>query len=210
MSVQKPAKHGRDHSPGGEDPIPVPAGIGPWAIISEGWAETNSGVTYPIGGWYYASDDVNGDYYTFTQRATTYPNNNGSEDYWTVKVEVRGFYLVDALFVWDSWTTAVGDASVDLDPDTQAWYPIGPGGGAGEQNNAWVVSQVVADTTDGQYGSYFHVTGLASIDTGTEFLPKVYQGSGTNGLVVNLYYLKIMRLMDYAPLASLVTGDLGP
>lgn len=24
MSVQKPAKHGRDHSPGGEDPIPLP------------------------------------------------------------------------------------------------------------------------------------------------------------------------------------------
>lgn len=27
MPVQKPAKHGRDHSPGGEDPIPYPRGI---------------------------------------------------------------------------------------------------------------------------------------------------------------------------------------
>lgn len=181
------------------------AGIGPWSIICDGWAETNTGVTYSIGGWYYGSDDVNGDFYTFTQRATTYPNNNGSEDYWTVQVEQRGIYLLDAQFTWESWGTNTGDAIVDLDPDTEAWYPFGFGLG---ENDAWVDSHVVADATDGQYGSYFRVTGLASLDTGTEFFPKVKQNSGGNGLVVNLNYFKIMRLMDYAALADLTTGDL--
>lgn len=197
--------HAWTHRPkaqGGTDPIAV-AAIGPWSIISDGYVGTNSGTTYSIGCQYYGTDDVSETYYSYTMRNATYPVY-GSTDYYTVTVNERGLYLLDAQLTIDSWSVTNCYAEFYLAPNDEAWAPFGF---QVNEDAAWIERHVTHDATNGQQDSYFRIGGIASIEGGTEFFPKFRQVSGTNNLLASFNYFKIMRLMDYADIGALRTAS---
>lgn len=180
-------------------------GVLKWAMITDGWAETNDGVLYPIGGQFYGTNDLTADYFTFTERNTTYPNNNGSEDYYTVQVETTGIYLIDMVGAWDWQQAGPGVAFFDPDPNAAAHAPFGFGG---NEEASWYDQHPVEDTESGLYGEVFRCGGIASLAANTDFLPKVKQASGTNGIVFAFNYLKVVLLQPYEPLSELLTDSL--
>lgn len=173
-----------------------------WSIISDGYVGTNSGTTYPIGSQYYGTNDVEENYYSYTQRNQTYPVF-GSTDYFTVEVNETGLYLLDAQLTIDSWSVTNCYAELDLNPNLEAWYPFGSGT---NENDAWIDRHITHDATNGQINSFFRVTGIASLQGGTEFFPSFRQVSGTNNLVASFNYFKIVRLQLYEDIADLRTG----
>jgi hypothetical protein len=192
----------RPKSQGGTDPIEIPSGIGPWAMLTDGFAECNDATTYPVGGQYYGTDDVVEDYYSFNLRNTTYPGS-GSTDYYTLYVSQKGLYLLDAMGAW-SWAAGnPGIGTFDLDPNLEAEAPFGFQTG---ENDGWIDEHVVEDTEFAAlnpYGAIQRVTGIASLRAGTEFFPKIRQESGTSTLVFAFNYFKIIRLVDYPALSEL-------
>jgi hypothetical protein len=74
VPVQKPAKHGRDHSPGGEDPIP--GGIGLWEIKV---FEDDQLVVAGDGAWYWpVPDDLDGAEIVYVDAGVSTPSSSGT------------------------------------------------------------------------------------------------------------------------------------
>lgn len=177
-----------------------------WSMITDGFAECNTDVTYLLGGQYYGTNDLDETYYSYTQRSATYPGS-GATPYFTVTVNETGIYLLDATGAWDWEPGNPGIGRFDLNPNMEAWAPFGFQTG---ENDSWLDEHVVDDTefsAGGPYEPVFRVNGIASIEGGTEFFPTIRQESGFSTMVFAFNYFKIVRLENYAALADLRTGE---
>lgn len=103
----KPAKHGRDHCPGGEDPIPCLPGNRPWIVLE------NLGQTLASGSF---SASLLTDAYWDPRLVTTPSSGNdpifdlnlqssGGFDYWELTTRVEGWFTLELVHLWSNITS---------------------------------------------------------------------------------------------------------